>query len=385
MRETAGLAEFKISGLEFFMKIRIISASVAIVIALIVLFLHKTIVLEIAIALLIVSMLFELFRATKCLRYLPTTIICYAYGLTVPFFQFMGKWSGLVTLCWAMLCFATLLYQFKTIKFDKFAVIMFFTVFITASMNSLISIHNLTEDHGLFLIVLTLCGAWLADSGAYFAGTFFGKHKLCPNISPKKTVEGFIGGTITKYGSTEYSAINGVPCVNFSNRNSYLKSTTIQTDITSFSVSMWVYLPENARNNCSTYPRFFWIGDSKDRPYTFLCGTSTPAPGLNFQTNDNRNTWPASNVLVDLGKWYHVCGVVKNGNRILTYLNGVASEEDMQVNSTIFVSSTNVWFNYFPGDLGLGNVYIAACRIYNRALSESEIQLLANEFTPMEE
>ena len=181
VRETAGLAEFKISGLEFFMKIRIVSASVAIVIALIVLFLHKTIVLEIAIALLIVGMLFELFRATKCLRYLPTT----------------GKWSGLVTLCWAMLCFATLLYQFKTIKFDKFAVIMFFTVFITASMNSLISIHNLTEDHGLFLIVLTLCGAWLADSGAYFAGTFFGKHKLCPNISPKKTVEGFIGGTIT--------------------------------------------------------------------------------------------------------------------------------------------------------------------------------------------
>ena len=194
-----------------------------------------------------------------------------------------------------------------------------------------------------------------------------------------------IGGTITKYGSTEYSAINGVPCVNFLNRNSYLKSTTIQTDITSFSVSMWVYLPENARNNCSNYPRFFWIGDSKDRPYTFLCGTSTPAPGLNFQTNDNRNTWPASNVLVDLGKWYHVCGVVKNGNRILTYLNGVASEEEMQVDSTIFVSTTNVWFNYFPGDLGLGNVYIAACRIYNRALSESEIQLLANEFTPMEE
>lgn len=194
-----------------------------------------------------------------------------------------------------------------------------------------------------------------------------------------------IGGTITKYGSTEYSAINGVPCVNFSNRNSYLKSTTIQTDITSFSVSMWVYLPENARNNCSNYPRFFWIGDSKDHPYTFLCGTSTPAPGLNFQTNDNRNTWPASNVLVDLGKWYHVCGVVKNGNRILTYLNGVASEEEIQVDSTIFVSTTNVWFNYFPGDLGLGNVYIAACRIYNRALSESEIQLLANEFTPMEE
>lgn len=45
--------------------------------------------------------------------------------------------------------------------------------------------------------MLTLCGAWLADSGAYFVGTFLGRHKLCPNISPKKTVEGVIGGVIT--------------------------------------------------------------------------------------------------------------------------------------------------------------------------------------------
>lgn len=33
--------------------------------------------------------------------------------------------------------------------------------------------------------------------GAYFAGTFLGKHKLCPEISPKKTVEGFIGGLLS--------------------------------------------------------------------------------------------------------------------------------------------------------------------------------------------
>ena len=38
--------------------------------------------------------------------------------------------------------------------------------------------------------------SWTADAGAYFIGSAMGKHKLCPNISPKKSVEGAVGGVI---------------------------------------------------------------------------------------------------------------------------------------------------------------------------------------------
>ena len=60
-------------------------------------------------------------------------------------------------------------------------------------MSCLIILNGMDKTHGLMYLIMGLCGAWLADSGAYFAGTFFGKHKLCPEVSPKKTVEGFIG------------------------------------------------------------------------------------------------------------------------------------------------------------------------------------------------
>jgi phosphatidate cytidylyltransferase len=52
-------------------------------------------------------------------------------------------------------------------------------------------------DHGLAWIFFMLAVTWLGDTGAYFAGRTFGKHKLYEKISPKKTWEGAIGGAVT--------------------------------------------------------------------------------------------------------------------------------------------------------------------------------------------
>jgi phosphatidate cytidylyltransferase len=50
--------------------------------------------------------------------------------------------------------------------------------------------------YGVVLILIAVVGPWISDSGAYFAGRFFGRHLLFPSLSPNKTLEGSLGGLL---------------------------------------------------------------------------------------------------------------------------------------------------------------------------------------------
>ena len=57
-----------------------------------------------------------------------------------------------------------------------------------------LALYGLFEYFGIEMLLYVLCGAWITDTGAYFVGRKFGRHPLAKNISPNKTVEGFVGG-----------------------------------------------------------------------------------------------------------------------------------------------------------------------------------------------
>lgn len=59
---------------------------------------------------------------------------------------------------------------------------------------------------GLYTVWLIFICAWGSDTFAYFAGVLFGKHKMTPKLSPKKTIEGFFGGIL---GAAGVGAIYG--------------------------------------------------------------------------------------------------------------------------------------------------------------------------------
>jgi phosphatidate cytidylyltransferase len=81
------------------------------------------------------------------------------------------------------------------IKFLQAAELITWTLYIMIGIMS-IALLRRQGDAGVYLYGLIFIGAWMTDTGAYFVGVLFGKHKLIPKVSPKKTIEGAFGGIL---------------------------------------------------------------------------------------------------------------------------------------------------------------------------------------------
>jgi phosphatidate cytidylyltransferase len=82
----------------------------------------------------------------------------------------------------------------NAITIDQISVLWLGAVYIGMGFHYMMSIR--ITDHGLFWSIFIFICIWASDSGAYFVGSKLGKHPLWPQISPKKSIEGAIGGII---------------------------------------------------------------------------------------------------------------------------------------------------------------------------------------------
>ncbi|WP_062048763.1 phosphatidate cytidylyltransferase [Bacillus sp. JCM 19034] len=83
----------------------------------------------------------------------------------------------------------------NTFTFDEVGFVILSSVYVGFGFHYLIVTRELPEI-GMILVFFVLLIIWTTDSVAYFVGRSLGKHKLWPDISPKKTIEGSIGGVV---------------------------------------------------------------------------------------------------------------------------------------------------------------------------------------------
>ena len=137
----------------------------------------------------------EFANAAKILKHWQISFPSMAFAVIYPMLMNYGSWL-IVGYAYTAVMFSMLIFFHEKISFKEFAYIYSMTIVITLSLSTIIQMKNMDNAHPAFYFVLTLALPWLADAGAYFVGVFLGKHKLCPKISPKKTIEGAIGGTV---------------------------------------------------------------------------------------------------------------------------------------------------------------------------------------------
>lgn len=183
------------------MRTRVITAIfIILVTAPLCLFSH-TVAWPIFVAAMCVMAVFEMLGCVGTRRKIAVSAPALLMAAVFPFALRYGGASYDVLQIFMIAMFVYLIYLFaisvfshgKLVLEDVFA--SYATVFyIMASFGALVLLRD--RDFGLYLVILTLYGPWISDVFAYFCGRLFGRHKLIPDVSPKKTVEGAVGGVV---------------------------------------------------------------------------------------------------------------------------------------------------------------------------------------------
>ena len=189
------------------MKVRILTSIGIAVFGLPLLFLSEYLVYPIAVALLAAVAIFEMSALTGMRRNLPVSIPAYLLALALPIAAYFAsdRVELFVSLIFALLA-VYMFYRFGyavikrgAIRFADLSAHLVTTAYIVISFTSLSMLRYIPR--GVYLFSLVFVASWVCDVFAYFVGRAIGRHKLIPEVSPKKTVEGAIGGVVFTTGA----------------------------------------------------------------------------------------------------------------------------------------------------------------------------------------
>ena len=132
-------------------------------------------------------------------------IPCFAYGImamAAPYIKDQVRMFGVImaaSMLFLFAMFGILLKKHTVLRIETVCTSMILTMFVALPfmVTEFIAFRmSKTPVGGILLLLFNLGVAWYADAGAYFIGRAFGKHKMAPVLSPKKTVEGAVGGFV---------------------------------------------------------------------------------------------------------------------------------------------------------------------------------------------
>lgn len=177
------------------MKMRVIAALVLIPVLLAVLYIAPPILLAIAVAIVSAIGAYELLAGTGLVKHSRLTIYTMVAAFMVSLWCYFGMsqvWSLIGALAFTLLLFGEILFSRGKLPFQQISICIVGGLVIPYFLSALVRLMGDGSGRNVILIPFVL--AYMADTGAYFVGSAFGKHKLAPNISPKKSVEGLVGG-----------------------------------------------------------------------------------------------------------------------------------------------------------------------------------------------
>ena len=187
------------------MKERTITSVVIVAVLLLLVILSGYIVYPVALALLAIIAAYEILKVVKADKTLALSLPAYILAAGFPIISYFVTTETVMPLLlvlaagmfvYLMWLMGVSIFSKGRIAFSRIAEVFAAVVYVTVSFTSLSLLRYLDRRCGVFAVALVFIISWSCDTFAYIVGSLMGKHKLIPEVSPKKTVEGSIGGII---------------------------------------------------------------------------------------------------------------------------------------------------------------------------------------------